>query len=158
MSISIPFLHIKDSKIAFVDIDLDEYRQDKDFFKGDSYMGEVLVARHADLAEGGRKVVSVNGVEVGIFLVGGDVYAWLNHCPHQGGPVCQGRLMKGVEERLDDDKKSLGIHYKDGSLNIICPWHGFEFDVRTGRYAGAGALKLKAIPVSVRDGGVYVRL
>ena len=121
-------------------------------------MGEVLVARQADLTEGGRKVVSVNGVEIGIFLVGADIFAWLNHCPHQGGPVCQGRLMKGVEERLDEDKKSLGIHYKDGSLNIICPWHGFEFDVRTGKYAGASTLKLKSVPVSVREGGVYVRL
>ncbi|MFM2444948.1 MAG: hypothetical protein RJB09_2134 [Pseudomonadota bacterium] len=121
-------------------------------------MGEIRVANQADFAEGGRKVVSVDGVEIGIFLLGTDFYAWLNHCPHQGGPVCQGRLMKGVEERLDDDKKSLGIHYKDGSLNIICPWHGFEFDVRTGQYAGASTLKLKAVPVSVREGGVYVLL
>ena len=121
-------------------------------------MGEVLVASQAALAEEGRKVVSVGGVEIGIFLVGTEIVAWLNHCPHQGGPVCQGRLMKAVEERLDDDKKSLGIHYREGSLNIVCPWHGFEFDVRTGKYAGATSLKLKSVPVSIRDGGVYVRV
>ena len=121
-------------------------------------MAEVLVVRQADLLEAGRKVVSVDGVEIGLFQVGTDIYAWRNHCPHQGGPACQGKLMKGVEERLTEDKQSLGIHYKEDSLNIICPWHGYEFDVRTGRYDGAGGLRLKGYPVTVRDGGVYVTL
>lgn len=66
--------------------------------------------------------------------------------------------MKAVEERLDDEMRSLGIHYKEGSLNIVCPWHGFEFDVRTGRYAGAAPLKLKRCPLTIRDGGIYVSL
>ena len=121
-------------------------------------MSEVLVAKEADLRSAGRKVVAVNGIEIGLFLVDTNIFAWLNHCPHQGGPVCQGRLMKAVEERLDDEKKSLGIYYKDSGLNIVCPWHGFEFDICTGKFFGAGNMKLKGFPVSVRDGDVYVRL
>ena len=64
--------------------------------------------------------------------------------------------MQGVEERLDAQRRSLGIHYRAGSLNIVCPWHGFEFDVHTGRHAGFAALRLSSFPVKLRDGEVYV--
>jgi nitrite reductase (NADH) small subunit len=119
-------------------------------------MREVLVAQEADIPADGRKVVSVAGVEVGLFRVDGGICAWRNECPHQGGPVCQGKLMKAVEERLDADRRSLGIHYIDGSLNIVCPWHGYEFDVRTGRYFGGSKMRLKSYPVTIREGGIYV--
>jgi len=95
-------------------------------------------------------------VEIGVFRIAGTFYAWRNECPHQGGPVCQGQIMQGVEERLDTQRRSLGIHYRAGSLNIVCPWHGYEFDARTGQHAGFAALKLSAYPVKVREGAVYV--
>jgi nitrite reductase/ring-hydroxylating ferredoxin subunit len=121
-------------------------------------MREVLVAREDEIPADGRKVVSVEGIEIGLFRVDGQVLAWRNECPHQGGPVCQGKLMKAVEERLDDERRSLGIHYIDGSLNIVCPWHGFEFDVRTGSSFGASRMRLKRYPIAVREGGIYVSL
>jgi nitrite reductase/ring-hydroxylating ferredoxin subunit len=119
-------------------------------------MKEIFVAREGDIADGDRKVIAVDGVEVGVFRVGGAFHAWRNACPHQGGPVCQGRLMRRVEERLDDERHSLGIHYADGALNIVCPWHGYEFDVRTGRHAGLATIRLSGCPVTLRDGDVYV--
>jgi nitrite reductase/ring-hydroxylating ferredoxin subunit len=54
---------------------------------------EIYVGREDDIAEGGRKVIAVEGDEIGVFKVGGTFYAWKNHCPHQGGPICQGRLI-----------------------------------------------------------------
>jgi nitrite reductase/ring-hydroxylating ferredoxin subunit len=119
-------------------------------------MKEIFVAAEADIPEGGRKVIAAEGVEVGVFRIDGTLKAWRNECPHQGGPVCQGRVMKGVEERLDDERRSLGIHYKDGSLHVICPWHGYEFDIRTGRHTGLDRIRLASHPVSVRDGAIYV--
>jgi len=119
-------------------------------------MKEIFVAAEADIPEGGRKVIAAEGVEVGVFRIDGALKAWRNECPHQGGPVCQGRVMKGVEERLDDERRSLGIHYKDGSLHVICPWHGYEFDIRTGRHTGLDRIRLASHPVSVRDGAIYV--
>lgn len=121
-------------------------------------MKEVFVAGDADIAEGGRKVVVADGVEIGVFRVGGNLVAWRNQCPHQGGPVCQGKLMKCVEERLDGERRSLGIHYKDGAVNLICPWHGWEFDVATGRHAGIERIRLGSVPVKQRDGAIYVVL
>jgi len=98
-------------------------------------MREIFVAHEHEISDGGRRIVIDDDVEIGVFRVDGAFYAWRNDCPHQGGPVCQGKLMQGTEERLDADRRSLGIHYRAGSLNIVCPWHGFEFDVRTGRQA-----------------------
>lgn len=114
------------------------------------------MADESELEDGGRKVIVADGVEIGIFKVDGAFYAWRNDCPHQGGPICQGKLMKGVEERLDADRRSLGIHYKDDVLNVVCPWHGYEFNVRTGRHAGLSVIKLAGYPVTLRGGEIYV--
>lgn len=119
-------------------------------------MKEVFVARDSEIAEGARKVIAAGAVEVGVFRVGGELYAWRNHCPHQGGPVCQGKLMKRVEERLDSEQRSLGIHYAANGVNIVCPWHGYEFDVRTGRHAGLDAVRLAGCKIKLRDGAIYV--
>ena len=64
--------------------------------------------------------------------------------------------MKRVEERLDDEKRSLGIHHAANALNIVCPWHGYEFDVKTGRHVGLDAVRLSPIKIRQRDGAIYV--
>jgi nitrite reductase/ring-hydroxylating ferredoxin subunit len=119
-------------------------------------MREIFVAREADLADGDRRIVIDGDTEIGVFNVDGQFVAWRNECPHQGGPVCQGKLMKGCEERLDAQRRSLGIHYREGSMHLVCPWHGYEFDARTGRHAGYDGLGLASYPVKLRDGDVYV--
>ena len=121
-------------------------------------MREVFVGEEAEITDGGRKVIVADEVEIGVFRLDGAYYAWRNDCPHQGGPVCQGRMIKGVEERLDGERRSLGIHYAEGVTNIVCPWHGFEFNLRTGRHAGIAAIRLKGYPVRLRDGDIYVVL
>jgi nitrite reductase/ring-hydroxylating ferredoxin subunit len=120
-------------------------------------MKEIFVAHEHEISDGGRRIViDDDNVEIGVFRVDGAFYAWRNDCPHQGGPVCQGKLMQGTEERLDAERRSLGIHYCADSLNIVCPWHGFEFDVRTGRHFGHAKMRLASYPVTVRDGQIYV--
>ncbi len=119
-------------------------------------MKEIFVAREDEIAEGGRKVIDAGGIEIGVFRFEGHFHAWRNECPHQGGPVCQGPLFKASEGRLDEEKRSLGVHFKPGTLNIVCPWHGFEFDVRTGRHAGIGTIRLARHEVTLREGDVYV--
>ena len=58
-----------------------------------------------------RKLVQVNGLEIAVFNVGGQLYASGAVCPHEGGPLEDGTL--------------------DGDV-VICPWHGFDFDLKTG--------------------------
>ena len=73
-------------------------------------MREVFVCQEGDIADGAGKVVADNGVEIGLFRIGSQYVAWRNHCPHSGGPVCQGKVMKRVEERLDDNKLTRIMH------------------------------------------------
>src|SRR5205085_1149417 len=60
-------------------------------------MREIFVAREHEISDGERKIIIDDKVEIGVFRVDGAFYAWRNDCPHQGGPVCQGRLMQGTE-------------------------------------------------------------
>ena len=120
-------------------------------------MKELFVGSENEIAEGDRKVVDAGGVEIGVFRSNGEYFAWANDCPHQGGPVCQGVMTKKVEERIDGERKSSGIHYAAaGNPNIVCPWHGYEFDMRTGRHVGHAAMKLRGYPIKVREGSIYV--
>ena len=116
----------------------------------------IVVGRSADLPEGGRVVIDVDGFEVGIFRVDGRLHAWENRCAHHGGPVCQGMLIHRVIERLDGEKQSLGDDYS-ASLNIVCPWHGYEYDVCTGMHPGDAA-RLTAVAVTEREGNIVVEL
>jgi nitrite reductase/ring-hydroxylating ferredoxin subunit len=119
---------------------------------------ELYVAGAEEIAEGGRRVIETGGIEIGVFRSNGEYFAWRNECPHQGGPVCQGVTVRKVEERIDSERKSSGIHYAGGNTdqNIVCPWHGYEFDIRTGRHVGVATMQLRGYPVKVRDGAIFV--
>jgi nitrite reductase/ring-hydroxylating ferredoxin subunit len=115
----------------------------------------VVVATSEDVAEGGRIVVEVDGAELGVFRLDGRLYAWANDCAHAGGPVCQGKLVRRVVERLDGDRRSLGDHFGD-ETHLVCPWHGYEFDVRTGRHPAGGGIALAGYPVREHGGEIHV--
>lgn len=119
-------------------------------------MQTVRVGRIEDFEDPGKKVISVDDMEIGVFRLGRDFYAWRNICPHQGGPVCQGRLFNLVLDNIDDQKKSHGRLYDEDRLNIVCPWHGLEFDIRTGRHPGNPEMALQGVEVHVQADEVHV--
>jgi nitrite reductase/ring-hydroxylating ferredoxin subunit len=119
-------------------------------------MSEVLVGELAQIADGDHRVYRVGALEVGIFRQGETIHAWENRCPHAGGPVCQGKIFRKVEEALAADRKSLGLHFS-ATPQIVCPWHGYEFDVATGHHPGDPRYRLKPVDATVRDGRIYVR-
>lgn len=121
-------------------------------------MREVNVGAAADFESPGRKVIEVDGVEVGVFRLGDEFFAYANHCPHMGGPACQGKMMPKVEEVIADDRTSKGMAFSKQQMNIVCPWHGYEFDMRTGIHAGNPKVRLRTIKVRVSDGDVIVSL
>ena len=59
-------------------------------------MTETVVGRLADFPEGSHRVVEVGGREIGVFNVGGRFYGLPNRCPHQAGPLCEGRTTTGT--------------------------------------------------------------
>ena len=119
-------------------------------------MSEVMVGALAEIADGEHRVFMIGKLEVGVFRQGAQVVVWENRCPHAGGPVCQGKIYRKVEEVLGPDRKSHGLRFGP-TPQIVCPWHGFEFDVMTGRHPGDPKMRLRPVEASVRDGRVYVR-
>jgi nitrite reductase/ring-hydroxylating ferredoxin subunit len=119
-------------------------------------MSRYHVCADTEIAEGGRMVVSCDGTEVGVFRVQGALVAWFNNCPHMRGPVCQGRIFNRVVEPLAEDKTSRFLDFDPETVHVVCPWHGYEFDLRTGQHPGNPKLRLRPVPVVVEEGEVYV--
>lgn len=119
---------------------------------------DVSIGRLADLQQRERIVVDIEGTGVGVYFLHGEVRAWLNICPHQGGPVCQGKIMPRTVQKVGPDQKSKGLGFSETERNIVCPWHGFEFDILTGRHPSNPDLGLRAVPVRVEDGTVIVTI
>ena len=94
-------------------------------------MTEIMVGACSELADGDHRIVAIGELEVGIFRLGDRFVAYENRCPHHGGPVCQGKLFNRVEEIIMPDQTSRGLRFSK-DRHVVCPWHGYEFDLDTG--------------------------
>ena len=98
----------------------------------------VKVAQTSELSPGTGKVVEVDGRRVALFNVEGAFHALDNTCTHRGGPLGEGKL---------------------NGESVTCPWHGANFNVKTGAVtkppAGAG---VRSFPVKVEGNDVLVEL
>jgi nitrite reductase/ring-hydroxylating ferredoxin subunit len=91
-------------------------------------MGRHVVARMSELPPGQRRIVEAEGRSIGVFNVHGRFYALRNSCPHQAAPLCQGAI-KGMAM---PGKPGEYAWAREGEI-LRCPWHGWEFDITTGR-------------------------
>ncbi len=108
-------------------------------------MAKHVVARASEIPEGGRIIVDLQGRSVGIFHVNGRFYAVLNRCPHRGAELCRGSVLG----RLDADVPGHVVWSKTRPM-LRCPWHGWEYDLETGRsYFDSSA---RAYPIDVEHG------
>jgi nitrite reductase/ring-hydroxylating ferredoxin subunit len=96
---------------------------------------EVLVGALASIADGDHRIYRVGTLEVGVFRQGEKVFAWENRCPHAGRPGLPGKDLPQGRGSARRERKSLGLRF-GSTPQIVCPWHGFEFDVATGRHPG----------------------
>lgn len=109
---------------------------------------KVAVARAADFAPGERRIVTIGRRSIGVFRVGDRFYALNNLCPHQGGPLCQGRTEGWVTASEPGRFEVTG----EGEL-IKCPWHGWEYELSTGQsYMRPGDGPVRGFGVSVESG------
>ena len=111
-------------------------------------MARHVVATVDEIPPGERKIVEVDGRSIGVFNVGGEFLALRNTCPHQGGPLCLGLI------------GSLVIAARPGEYALSspgemlrCPWHGWEFDMRTGQsWFDPARTRVRSYPAAVADG------
>ena len=101
-------------------------------------MGEWVKAVAAGaLSPGSCTEVSLRGKPVALYNVGGTFYATSNICIHRGGPLGQG-LLEGHA--------------------VMCPWHAWTWDVRTGENTANPSLTIPTFEVKVEGGDVMVQL
>lgn len=103
----------------------------------------ISVGKITDLPEGRVKTVTARTVSICLSHFEGEWAAMDNHCPHQGGPLGEGSIEKGV----------------DGACWIRCPWHGWDFDPLTGKPPGGHEDSGQTMyPVEIRSGEVFIGL
>ncbi len=97
--------------------------------------GFTPVAKVDEVPPGRSRIYQVNGRAIALFNVHGVFYAISNLCPHEGGPLGEGRLKGYI---------------------VSCPWHDLAFDVRTGQATDGGGYCVGSYEVLVKDEQVYV--
>lgn len=123
--VALPHFHVRVTSGTFVEylarinpsicihfINLAEHSPKRSYGMSEGY---VKVGQVAEFPVGSLKKVVFGGEDVLVANVGGKLYAIANTCTHRGGPLDEGEL--------------------EGN-NVICPWHGGQFDVTTGKVVG----------------------
>jgi 3-phenylpropionate/trans-cinnamate dioxygenase ferredoxin component len=98
----------------------------------------IKVATSDDVGEGEMYAIEVDGEPVCLTRVEGQIYAFTDNCTHISGPLNDGEL--------------------EGCV-VTCPWHGAQFDVRTGKVLrGPARQDLYTYPVKVEDNAIFISL
>lgn len=95
----------------------------------------IRIAPAAEIPAGTGRAFALGRYEVAVFNIEGAFYAVENSCPHQGGPLAEGWL--------------------EGPL-VTCPWHGWCFDVRSGKMTLGDFASVSRFELQVRSGDIYV--
>ena len=107
-----------------------------------------VVATVDEIPPGQRKIVDVGGRSIGVFNVQGEYFAVLNRCPHQGGPLCSGETLGFLRSGEVGE-----FHYSRAGEIVRCPWHGWEYDLRTGQsWFDPARVMVRRYEVSVEPG------
>jgi len=118
-------------------------------------MAEWFVAKASEFADGDRRIVNAGRREIGVFHNSGAYYAYSNTCLHQGGPACEGMMINNVVDVFAADRTYQGQTYGD-EMHFVCPWHGYEYDIKTGECVGDRKLKLRKFEVVKRGEDIFV--
>jgi len=119
-------------------------------------VAEVFVGSAADFSENDRLIVRNGALEIGVFHRDGAYYAYRNECLHQGGPACEGLVMGKVEDVIAPDRTHLGERFSAEEMHFVCPWHGYEYDLRTGEFVVDRKRRLQKFDVVLKGEDVYV--
>lgn len=95
------------------------------------------VAKLGDLEDGQGVMCPVRGRPIGLWRVGDHYFAMDDRCPHRGALLSEGE-------------------YSDGK--VTCPWHAWQFDLKTGALLDHPDCSLKTYPVKVQGGDIYIQV
>jgi nitrite reductase (NADH) small subunit len=98
-------------------------------------MAFVCVAKATDIPPGQIREIRLEGMTIALANVAGEFHAISNTCLHRGGPLGQGSLQGNV---------------------VTCPWHGWSFDVTSGKVTPNQSAGVACYHVELRGDDVYV--
>ncbi|CAN7371231.1 Rieske (2Fe-2S) protein [Paenibacillus sp. LjRoot153] len=110
-----------------------------------------IVATVSEILPGTHLIVSVEGRSIGIYNINGAFYALRNICPHQGAELCKGLTTAAIVSSKVGDFQ----YEREGEI-VRCPWHQWEFDIKTGCMIVDAAMRTKSYEVSVEKFDVSV--
>ena len=112
----------------------------------------VVVGRVEDLPPGTSTIVPRGKFGIGVYNVGGAFYALTNYCLHRGAPLCRGQVTGMVvagEQPYESRMVRVGEFLR-------CPWHGWEFEIASGRAVAYPERAIRTYPIRVEDGNVIL--
>lgn len=116
-------------------------------------MARHVVAAVGEIADGGRKLITVEGRNIGVFNVKGEYFALLNRCPHAGAELCRGTV---IGFATSDEPGEYRL--ERGGEFLRCPWHGWEFEIRTGQsWFDPKKVRTRTYKTSVEAGSKLVK-
>ena len=98
---------------------------------------KAMLCRLDELSSGTGQKMTVMGKTLAVFVMEGQVIAMDAECPHEGGPLYEGTVERGC---------------------IVCPWHGYEFELHTGRCDTDPNLSVRRYPTFIEEGDVWIDL
>jgi len=107
----------------------------------------------AELEPGQMRSAEVNGIALVVVRTqNGGVHVLRDRCSHEGAKLSNGRVFETV-----DSGEGGGYTLSRDQFVIRCPWHGYEFDVVSGRcLADPSRARARAYPVTIEDGIIFV--
>ncbi|MFI5419750.1 MAG: Rieske (2Fe-2S) protein [Nitrososphaerales archaeon] len=120
-------------------------------------MGLLRVAKTSDFSELRPIFVNKEGSSIAIYRFRGKYYAYANQCPHQAGPACEGVVIGNNEAELLGGGR-VREYVSEERKNIVCPWHGVEFDLESGVCRADPRYSLRSYIVVVEDGEVSIKV
>ena len=93
------------------------------------------IGRVDEIGPGSGKKVEIDGDGLAIFNLNGQFYALNDLCPHRGAPLSEGFLDAG---------------------KVFCPWHCFDFDLKTGECGMVPSMRVEAYPIKIEGDEIFV--
>ena len=116
-------------------------------------MSKHVVAPVTDIPPGSRKLFTVRGRPIVVFNIKGEFFGLFNRCPHQGGELVNGTLCGLIQSK----EPGTYTYTREGEV-LRCPWHGWEFDIRTGQsWCEPDRVVTRQYPVEVARGADLVK-
>lgn len=114
---------------------------------------EVVIGRADEIPVGDRKIVQIDRLSIGVFHLADGFHAIRNYCPHQGAELCKGTV-HATHRPGPTGEFTPGL---EGRV-LRCPWHGWEFDIVTGKGLYDARSRVSVYEVKTNDAGELVVL